>query len=321
MKNMTNASEYADSHFPEPYFLLFEEVPWMVVFICEAILILTENSVTIYIFWNIRKRLRRTSYLLINLAISDISVGLAAALYIGADVAVMLKRHVSCDLGEVIILTDIVATVSSILSLVIISLDRMFAILWPFRHRLSKTRNYFVYIGCVWLLSVLNMISNIRFDSRNATSEEAYSIFTVVTIIIAVSAITVAYLAIWIATRRNQISSKEHRSMEQNRKLAKTLFIVTALSIITCLPYGIVISNTDYATDDPFSFKVQITKVAQYANSFLNPIIYCFRMPEFKASLKKLFCRRSRNRLSWNESSRRSTSAVTLRSIKSLDSF
>lgn len=51
------------------FFLLFKEVPWMIVFICEAVLILTENVMTILIFWGMRKRLKRTSYLLINLAV------------------------------------------------------------------------------------------------------------------------------------------------------------------------------------------------------------------------------------------------------------
>lgn len=62
------------------FFLLFKEVPWMIVFICEAVLILTENVMTILIFWGMRKRLKRTSYLLINLAVADFFVGIGLIL-------------------------------------------------------------------------------------------------------------------------------------------------------------------------------------------------------------------------------------------------
>ena len=43
----------------------------MLVYICEAFLILVGNLFTIYIFWSIRKQLKRASYLLINLAVAD----------------------------------------------------------------------------------------------------------------------------------------------------------------------------------------------------------------------------------------------------------
>jgi len=283
---MNNTTSQDNSQFPE--LLLFNEVPWMIVYICEAILILTGNTVTVYIFWSIRKRLKRTSYLLINLAVADIFVGIGLTLLIGADIAVMVKRNVSFLLTETIILIDISATVASLVSLVLISLERMFAILWPFRHRILKTRYFYVSIGCVWLLAALNVVSNLRLDS-DPTNDNAYSTFSAATFITSVLVITGAYLAIWISIRRNQIPNKDERSTRKNRQLAKILFIVTALSIVTSLPYGIIIAYTDFSVD-LFAFKIQIPKVAQFANSFLNPVVYCFRMPEFKTSLKNLRC-------------------------------
>lgn len=80
---MTNASQ------DDSEFLLFKDISWMLVYISEAFLILVGNFFTIYIFWSIRKQLKRASYLLINLAVADIFVGMGAVLYIGADIAVM----------------------------------------------------------------------------------------------------------------------------------------------------------------------------------------------------------------------------------------
>ena len=67
----------------------------MVVYICEAFLILTGNFITIYIFWSIRKRLKRTSYLLINLAVADILVGIALILWLFDGIAAMTGSDIN----------------------------------------------------------------------------------------------------------------------------------------------------------------------------------------------------------------------------------
>ena len=269
-------------------FWLFKDVHWMVVYICEAFLILIGNSLTIYIFFRIRKRLKRTSYLLINLAVADAFVGMVLTLFISVDVTIMFEKDVSLTFGETVVALDISATVASLSSLVLISLERMVAILWPLRHRLIKTRYFYVSIGFVWFLSAAIVLSNLRLYN-DISYDDSYSVFTSVTFVTSLVVITVSYLAIWISVRRNAIPSNDRRSMGQSSKLAKTLFIATALSIMTSLPYGIIITLKQFS-EDFFSFRVQIIMAAQYANSLLNPVIYCFRMPEFKASLKKVFC-------------------------------
>ena len=309
-------------------FWLFKDVHWMFVYICEAFLILTGNSLTIYIFFRNRKRLKRTSYLLINLAVADAFVGMVLTLFISADVAIMLEKDVSLTFGETVVALDISATVASLSSLVLISLERMVAILWPLRHRLIKTRYFYVSVGFVWFLSAANVLSNLRLYN-DITYDDSYSVFTSVTFVTSLVVITVSYLAIWISVRRNAIPSNDRRSMGQSRKLAKTLFIVTALSIMTSLPYGIIITLKEFS-EDFFSFKVQIIMAVQYANSLLNPVIYCFRMPEFKASLKKLFCCHCsggksfhtnstpfhKNSISLKNHSSSPTSGITLRSVE-----
>lgn len=306
---MTNTSQDGSEH------LLFKDIPWMLVYSCEAFLILVGNFFTIYIFWSIRKQLKRASYLLINLAVADFFVGIGVVLYIGADIAVLSGKQISLMLVDAIITVDVTATVASLSSLVLITLERMVAILWPFRHRLLKTRYFYFSIGFVWLLSLTNVISlNLRVDSVSLNGY-ADSIYTSVTFIVSVLVITVAYLAIWISMQRSKIPSNDCKSKEKNRTLAKTLFIVTALSIITCLPYGIIIVFANFFEDCRFSFWVHIIFVAQFANSFLNPIVYCFRMPEFKASLKKLVCQCSRKRFLFDNNAVRSAGGITLRSM------
>ncbi|XP_078361407.1 adenosine receptor A3-like [Oculina patagonica] len=309
---MTNTS------YNSPEYTMFKGVSWMVVYICEAVLILIGNSITVYIFWSIRKRLKRTSYILINLAIADILVGIAITLFIVARIGVYLEWDVNDNF--VVIKTassiDLIGTTSSVLSLALISLERMLAILWPFRHRLLNIWCYHVSVGFIWFVSALNVFINVELDPHTTTTENAYNILTPITFVCSVIIITGAYLAIWISTRGNQVDGKNtRRQMEQSRKLAKTLLLVTTLSIITCVPYAIGIAFTDFLKD-MYTFQVQITFAAQYANSFLNPVVYCFKMPEFKESLRKLSCRCALRCPLFNKSASETSSGITLRSFK-----
>ncbi len=298
-------------------FHLFKGVPWIVVYICEAVLTLTGNSITIYIFWSIRKRLKRTSYLLINLAVADFLVGIAITLFLSLHITTVIPlQHVNY-VEKAAVFVDTVGVVSSILSLALISLERMLAILWPFRYRTMNTWYYHISVGIVWFLASLIATVNITIDVYLTERDYGLGYLMAITIICAVVIITGAYLAIWISTKRNQFSNNTCRSMEQNRNLAKTLFIVTAFSVITCLPSGIILAIREYL-QHMYSFRVQITFAAQYANSFLNPVIYCFKMPEFKESLKKLLCSCPRQRLLFNENSEEA-SGVTLRSMKNIE--
>ena len=311
---MTNTSHEISKY------TLSEGVPWLVVYICEAILILTGNSITVYIFWNIRKRLKRTSYLLINLAVADFLVGIAITIFLWEAIAEMLDRDVSHGTVTTAAMVDLIGTISSVLTMALISLERMLAILWPFRHRLLNAWYYHVSIGFIWLVSAVNVFSNLHLDPDTTKADNAYSILTATTYISSVVIIVLAYTAIWISSIRNQIPSDEHsqRQIKQNRKLTKTLCLVTALSVITCLPYGISIAFQDFL-QHLYSFRAQITVALQYANSFLNPVVYCFKMPEFKASLRKLFCRYRRplELPSFNtENTSETVSGVTPRSLR-----
>ena len=107
----------------------------------------------------------------------------------------------------------------------------------------------------------------------------------------AVVIITSVYLAVWISVRRcNRILGKPSRPLEQDRRLAKTLFLTTALSVITYLSSGITIAFGSYSVN-LYSFRVQITAVVLLENSFLNTVVCCFKMAEFGESLNNLRCR------------------------------
>ena len=89
---------------------------------------------------------------------------------------------------------------------------------------------------------------------------------------------------------------RHHGAANRERKLTVTLFTATSLSLVLWLPY--VITSSLYLATDIFSslsemvlFRLQGgSMVLLYANSFLNPILYSMRIPDFRRALK-ILCR------------------------------
>ena len=276
-------------------------VPWMILFISEALLIITANSVTIFIFLKIRTTLKRTNYLLINLAVADVCVGLGLSFHLSVGIARILGEDISY-VWYWKLNVDFVALMASLLSLALISLERMFAIVWPIRHRLLDTRYYFVSIGFVWLLAIVVTALNETLSINDVFPTLELPLVTIVMALLVLLIIIVAYITIWITIKRNRtrlISAT--RSMVQNKKLARTLFIVTAVSVLTWFPSHIVIMAADYP-GSLHSNHVQFAFALLFSNSFLNPIVYCFRMTEFKNYFKRVLCRCTQGRQSIDHS-------------------
>ena len=91
-----------------------------------------------------------------------------------------------------------------------------------------------------------------------------------------------------------------HGATNRERKPTNTLFIVTVVSLLLTLPY--VIFRIHFLVS-VLSFKTMISSRAWFrlylsvlsllfGNSFVNPVLYTFRMPEFKRALFSLLgCR------------------------------
>ena len=81
--------------------------------------------------------------------------------------------------------------------------------------------------------------------------------------------------------------------MSAERKLSVTLFIVRAASILTLLPWVIIIC-IEMSSDRYLWLKFTPMKIGStlyHLNSILNPVIYAIRLPEFRRALKELFCK------------------------------
>ena len=127
------------------------------MFSSEALLILVGYSITIVIFIKIQSHLRRTCYLLLSLTVADLLLGVAISLYIWDGILFLSRNHESSSLllkysGVTI---DVLASTASVSSLALIALERMLAILWPFRQRTLETWHYLVSTGAIWLIAII----------------------------------------------------------------------------------------------------------------------------------------------------------------------
>ena len=279
-----------------------------VVIICsiisvESVFILIGNIFTIYVFWIHRARLKRTSFLLINLAIADLLVGATEPIAIGTGA---IHRHFQGNKTDEVLVSNqddfsaIIPTMfscSSLFFLVLISLERAYAVVCPLRHRLASNKSYIWCIVTVWVIGGF-VGAVLLLDTANMWSHEISQYIICSMIFSALAIICGSYWSI-----RNKLYSRDvpainrssRNNVEQNIKLSKTLCIVTAASCVCWLPGSILYFVNAVCKCRISMGALYATTLFNIASSFVNPVIYSFRMPIFKEPLSKLKPRRTRN--------------------------
>lgn len=279
-----------------------------VVIICsiisvESVFILIGNIFTIYVFWIHRARLKRTSFLLINLAIADLLVGATEPIAIGTGA---IHRHFQGNKTDEVLVSNqddfsaIIPTMfscSSLFFLVLISLERAYAVVCPLRHRLASNKSYIWCIVTVWIIGGF-VGAVLLLDTANMWSHEISQYIICSMIFSALAIICGSYWSI-----RNKLYSRDvpainrnsRNNTEQNIKLSKTLCIVTAASCVCWLPGSILYFVNAVCKCYISMGALYATTLFNIASSFVNPVIYSFRMPIFKEPLSKLKPRRTRN--------------------------
>jgi len=267
-----------------------ELILWMIGFSLESLAIIVGNTISIVVFWKQRSTLKRTSYLLINLSIADLMVGVGVI----DDIVCLLIRNKVCKILENTNLADATFGIASLSLLVLIALERLYAIVWPLRHRSTKTSTYFYVIGATWIVSAMLIMTTYPIFSYlkldDVLRPVVISMFTATCLIV----MSVAYLTIFVYSTKEDPRIAINRR-QQNKKLAKTLFIVTLLSVITWIPHGVT-NILRLITGKKEGQAYLAGQICRLANSSVNPIIYSYRMPEFRKTLRNVFACKGKNR-------------------------
>ena len=133
-----------------------ECITWVVLGLTESVTIIALNSLTVIVFCRDRNFRKRSTYLVISLAVADmLSGGISAhdLLYnVGETCNFWGPNRAYWYIPQVFILWF---PVCSLTNMTVISLERLNATFWPFRHRTIKKSVYCVLIIAIWLTTLL----------------------------------------------------------------------------------------------------------------------------------------------------------------------
>ncbi|XP_031550750.1 tachykinin-like peptides receptor 86C [Actinia tenebrosa] len=263
---------------------------WTVAFGFEAFVIVVANSLTVAVFATGRQMRKRSTYCLINLSMADLLVGAVPmpmwVYLVGAQYQLWEFSWDIQSWNKVYFPIDQICAFASIFCLVLLSLERIYATIAPLQHRRMSGGCYAFAISFVWLFScTISLSSYMSLSLFNSRTLSTYIPMTA--LCISVILLCIAYSSIWVSFRWQRFDTGFYngRAMLFERKLVKTLFIVTAASLTAWLPFVIVSTavslhdvNVDFST-------VLAVKMLHYTNSLINPIIYTFRMRNFRRAL------------------------------------
>ena len=259
----------------------------------ESVLVFLSNLFTIFVFWKHRNRLKRTTFLLINLAVTDLLVGFSQPIVIKTSPQ---QREINSTRNGIIAAAfQGTFSFASLFCLAAISLERAFALIWPLRHRVTSTKVYIYSIVFVWI-SGISVGASLLLAAYGILNNKHWNIVLAIVAILALLIICLSYLAI-----RKRLNCRvpaldpalnRQSGLQRNTKLSCTLFIVVAASLAFWLPSTII--NVLYLLRQfPIPISVGYSGTLFYlANSAVNPIIYSFRIPLFRETLKRMKLRK-----------------------------
>ena len=276
---------------------LSECIPWMNVGLAESVAIVTLNLCTIIVFIKNRNLCKRSTYLVINLAVIDMFVGgvpVYKLFYVPGAKCNFWKRHsIEVGLPSFMRVLRKLFLAGSLINITIIALERVHATFFPFRHRVLKKWVYGLIIAVVWVTSGLVSVSLnlVFFEDLQYVYYLERTLLSICLFIICIS-----YTSIVIKVRCGA-QPQHHGAASRERKLTMTLFIVTVVSLLLYLPYIVIVFASFIGkSDTSWSAFIHLSYaffVLVYANSLVNPILYAIRMPEYRSAFLALFRRRA----------------------------
>ena len=282
---------------------------WLVAFVVVSFLIFASNLATILTFL-INRHLRRHSvFCLLNLAIADTVHGLCSIFWylvyldwLGMGLFSFSLNDDAMKLAPGLVNTS--TLVLSLVSLLLVSLDRVAATFYPFEHRAAGSTLYMKVFSLTWCLALVIASLPVFIAEWNIYGHDVWFRTLDFLCILCLIVIMSSYTAIFIKIR---LKNKQHRQHEQElstrrrqkreKHLAMTLFIVTVLSLMTWLPFIInhEIELVASLRPGPVQHNIELlTEIVQLTNSLINPIVYVFRMKEFREALFHMLFRCSR---------------------------
>ena len=262
-----------------------EGIAWCSAFILLSVFIVVGNLLTIVLFARNKTLCKESLLLVINMAFADLMMGALTLLFdirsLGANFHLwIISANMPLDYFFSIIRTvPIVATLNSAAA---ISGERFYTIYWPFKHRTLTMRAYRIVICTVWSLTILASAVWMTFVSFISYNHAVY--IWAPYIVVLILFICGCNIGIWIKFRHGSVALQQDNRAPQKKRLTKDTAVVSILALLSRLPLMIRDILNILAFSIPLRYGL-IGYILLVFNSFVNPVVYALRIPEFKHAL------------------------------------
>ena len=292
MEISPNATKQLQAAYPSSPAVLV----WCCVYITMAVAIVLGNTMSIVAFAQIKLSRKIKNYLLVNLSVADIMVGASAipmyAFLLGASYYTTLNSRDLSIFQSVYTAVDVFSGLASVFTLNAIALERLYAVSYPMKFRSVSNQLYCLVICVVWAMA--GAVSVLFILTSLALLPQYVFVHSLTILSLSSLFITcVAYVAIWIRLKLwNRTQENCSLCARREKHLSSILLLVTVVFFFTWCPFHImnILANYEAKVLRNVPAKViYVGKLLQYGNSFANPVIYSFKIPEFKAAIKRAF--------------------------------
>ena len=240
--------------------------------------------------------------LLCSLVLTDLGAGsvvtpqLAAFLFLRGT----FPDLVQCSLYNSLVFTASMFSTASLLNLAAISLDRYAALFFHLKYQqIVTTRRVCAVLAFIWTLALL--LALVSLWEYKPVHPSVVTVFAVALLVIFVTCIKIFHRlrAPHIqpqAPDQAQQQAGNTLNMERYRRTAFVMILVIVFLLICYLPFWCLLSfraAPGWTALNECLYQFSCTLVL--LNSFLNPFLYCFRLPEIRTEvvkqLRKLFCK------------------------------
>ena len=263
-------------------------IAWSCALASEAVVIVLGNLLTIVLFtFNRKLRNKKRLYLVINMAFAYLVLGGASLpLFVYLITATRSRLYFSAFPTFVKIIFT-VSSMASFTTAALISAERFYAFFWPLKHQTISRRAYKLVILMAWTLATLFSTAYILLFRLSLGAFYAFATLYGLLLIVTICGLNIVF---WRKIQQKSVSCHQNRDMQLQR-LTKALSLVSVGTLSSWIP-AIIISFLRFFGQNISSNIFLFTYFIYSSSSFINPMVYALRIPEFRQGLH-LFCFRS----------------------------
>lgn len=260
-----------------------------VFYVIIAVLAVFGNGLVIGSFIRHRRLRTSTNYFVVSLSVADMLVGLVS---VPMWLVTLLYSSGDQIFQSIYKSLDIFSGVASILHLMVISLERYYAVAFPVRHRNATTNIYLCLLVFVWVAPAL-VAGTTDYTIEHWGKEENILFLFIVFFMFPLLVILFTYAGIWIAAHNRIQPIHSTRPIKRDMRIAVTIALVIGFFLIAWLPFFAVQLVFVFCGFQrcPSAFDPRLIlflKFMHYSNSAVNPIIYAVKIPEFRRAFGQL---------------------------------